>query len=253
MLSLQGRDEPLGFDSPSGKGDSVPVNLHRLLTVTLAGLAFVLFRQQAFLQAENRVWNFDKDNAQSLLQGWLFAVTGQGTKGTWGVLAEPSAPSQPNVLAQTSKDITDYRFPVAIVQNVDYQDPSLNVQFKTISGRVDQSAGLVWRYQDSKNYYVVRANALEDNVVLYKIESGKRSHLRPKGATGRGYGVKISVPRNAWNKLGVKVSGNVFVVSFNGQKLFEVEDNTFAERGKIGLWTKSDSVTCFDNLSVSGK
>jgi Domain of Unknown Function (DUF1080) len=226
--------------------------LRRLLTVTLAGLAFVWFHQPC-LRAETKAWNFDKDNAQSLSKGWIFALTGQGAKGSWGVLAEPTAPSQPNVLAQTSKDITDYRFPVAIVQNADYQDPSLIVQFKTISGRVDQSAGLVWRYQDAKNYYVVRANALEDNVVLYKIENGKRSHLRPKGATGRGYGVKIPVPRNAWNKLGVKVSGSVFVVSFNGQRLFEVEDSSFAERGKIGLWTKSDSVTYFDNLSVSGK
>jgi 3-keto-disaccharide hydrolase len=232
----------------------VSVSLQRLLTVTLAaGIAFVLFLHQPCLQAQTKAWNFDKDNAQSLSQSWLFALTGQGAKGAWGVLAESTAPSQPNVLAQTSKDITDYRFPVAIVQNVVYQDPTLNVQFKTISGRVDQSAGLVWRYQDVKNYYVARANALEDNVVLYKIENGKRSHLRPKGATGRGYGVKIPVPRNAWNKLGVKVIGNVFVVSFNGQRLFEVEDNTFAEGGKIGLWTKSDSVTYFDNLSVGGK
>jgi len=227
----------------------VPFNLHRFV----ASIALAWLFSPGFLRAESKTWNFDKDKAQSPPQGWLSALTGQGAKGAWVVLPDSTAPSPPNVLAQTSKDITDYRFPLAIVENSSYQDPILSVQFKTISGRVDQSAGLVWRCQDAKNYYVVRANALEDNVVLYKVESGKRSHLRPKGATGRGYGVKITVPRNTWNKLAVKVSGNVFVVSFNGQKLYEVEDGTFTEAGKVGLWTKADSVTYFDNLSVSGK
>jgi hypothetical protein len=231
----------------------VPLNLQRFSPITFGILLLGLFCFPGFLPAQTKTWNFDKDNVQSLPQGWLFALTGQGAKGVWVVLADSTAPSPPNVLAQTSKDITDYRFPIAIVENATYQDPNLVVQFKTISGRVDQSAGLVWRCQDAKNYYVVRANALEDNVVLYKVENGKRSNLRPKGATGRGYGVKIAVPRNAWNRLGVKVSGNLFTVSFNGQKLYEVEDNTFAEAGKVGLWTKADSVTYFDNLSVSGK
>jgi len=232
----------------------VLVNAHRFLRATPSiFVVVVLLTNPASPQAQTKTWNFDKDNVQSLPQGWLSALTGQGAKGTWAVQTDSTAPSQPNVLAQTSKDITDYRFPMAIVQNANYQDPSLSVQFKTISGRVDQGAGLVWRYQDTKNYYVVRANALEDNVVLYKVENGKRSHLRPKGATGRGYGVKIAVPRNIWNKLGVKVSGSVFVVSFNGQRLYEVEDNTFSEAGKVGLWTKADSVIYFDNLSVSGK
>jgi Domain of Unknown Function (DUF1080) len=229
-------------------------DFYRSLRAALSTFAaVVLITHPGSLQAETKTWIFDKDTVQSLPQGWLSVLTGQGTKGTWVVLADPTAPSQPNVLAQTSKDITDYRFPVAIVQNANYQDPSLSVQFKTISGRVDQSAGLVWRCQDAKNYYVVRADALKDNVVLYKVENGKGSHLRPKGATGRGYGIKIAVPRNVWNKLGVKVSGNVFVVSFNGQKLYEVEDSTFSEAGKVGLWTKADSVIYFDNLSVSGK
>jgi hypothetical protein len=205
------------------------------------------------LHAQTKTWNFDKDKVQSLPQSWLSSLTGHGAKGVWVVLADSTAPSQPNVLAQTSKDITDYRFPVAIVQNVSYLDPNLNVQFKTIAGRVNQSAGLAWRCQDAKNYYVVLADALKDNVVLYKVVSGKRSSVRPKGATGRGYGVKTAVPRNTWNKLGVKVTGNLFVVAFNGKKLYEVEDNTFVEAGKIGLWTEADSVTYFDNLTVTGK
>jgi 3-keto-disaccharide hydrolase len=231
----------------------VLANLLRICTIAHLSLIVLLCTQQRFLLAGTKIWNFDKDAAQTPPQGWLLALTGQGAKGTWVVLADATAPSPPNILAQTSNNITDYRFPVAVVQSTSYQDLDLSVQFKTISGRVDQGAGLVWRYQDAKNYYVVRANALEDNVVLYKVENGKRSHLRPRGATGRGYGAKIAVPRNVWNKLAVKVSGNLFIVSFNGQKLYEVEDNTFGGAGKIGLWTKSDSVIYFDNLTVSSK
>jgi hypothetical protein len=231
----------------------VKLNLHRLFPAAIGVPAIALFCFSSLLHAQTKAWNFDKDNVQSLPQSWLSALTGHGAKGVWVVLQDSTAPSQPNVLAQTSKDITDYRFPVALVQNASYQDPALSVQFKTISGRVDQSAGLVWRCQDSKNYYVVLADALKDNVVLYKVVTGKLSSLRPKGATGRGYGAKTAVPRNTWNKLGVKVTGSLFMVSFNGRKLYEVEDSTFAESGKIGLWTKADSVTYFDNLSVSGK
>ena len=122
---------------------------------------------------------------------------------------------------------------------------------KPVSGREDQAAGLVWRYRDSDNYYVVRANALEDNVVLYKVERGKRSDLRAKGAGLLSYGRKIDVPSGAWSSLRVVARGSVFVVHFNDQVLFEVEDLTFTQPGKVGVWTKADSVTYFDDLAVA--
>ena len=111
----------------------------------------------------------------------------------------------------------------------------------------------MWRFHDANNYYIVRANALENNVVLYKVQNGKRISLAPKGTSEKTYGVKASVPGNTWNKLGVAVKGNLFTVFFNDQKLFEVEDNTFAEAGKIGLWTKADSVIYFDDLTAEGE
>src|SRR5262249_4796536 len=122
----------------------VPVNLYRPSPTIFAISLFVLLFFAGSLKAQTKTWNFDKDTVQSLPQSWLSALTGHGAKEVWVVLQDSTAPSQPNVLAQTSKDITDYRFPVAIVQNASYQDPALSVQFKTISGRVDQSAGLVW-------------------------------------------------------------------------------------------------------------
>jgi hypothetical protein len=217
------------------------------------GLVLTLCMSASSSFAESKIWNFDKDKTQALPPGWLSEHTGRGTKGNWLVLADPSAPSQPNVLAQTSADNTSYRFPLAIVDNTSYKDLDMSVRFKTISGKEDQGAGLVWRYQDANNYYIVRGNALEDNVVLYKVENGKRIPLAPKGTAPGTYGVKHKVPGNAWNRLSLKVKGNLFEVSFNDQKLFEVEDNTFPDAGKVGLWTKADSVIHFDDFTVEGK
>jgi hypothetical protein len=202
--------------------------------------------------AKAKTWSFDKEKVQKLPPGWLSEHTGQGSQGNWKVVADPTATSQPNVLAQLSDDATNYRFPLAIVETY-YKDVVLSVRFKTISGARDQGAGLVWRFRDPNNYYVVRANALENNVVLYKMQEGKRISLAPKGTPEKTYGVKTRVPGNTWNKLGVQVKGSLFTVSLNGQKLFEVEDNTFAEAGKIGLWTKADSVIYFDDLTADGE
>jgi hypothetical protein len=115
---------------------------------------------------------------------------------------------------------------------------------------VDQAAGLVWRYQDGKNYYIVRANALENNVVLYKVENGKRADLKPVGFGLFAYGKKAKVLREQWNELQVMTKGKRFDVSLNGESLFTVEDETFSQPGRVGLWTKADSVTYFDNLTI---
>ncbi len=114
-------------------------------------------------------------------------------------------------------------------------------------------AGLVWRYQDANNYYVVRANALEDNVVLYKMEQGKRSDLKPKDASFFSYGKDAPVPAQRWNTLRVTVRGQHFSVWLDGEHLFDVEDETFSGAGRVGLWTKADSVTAFDSLTLHGR
>ena len=225
----------------------------RYFGICLPTAFLILWASTHALLGDSKTWNFDKDKTQSLPPEWLSEHTGRGTKGNWLVLADPSAPSQPNVLAQTSADNTSYRFPLAIVVNTNYKDLDMSVRFKTISGKEDQGAGLVWRYRDANNYYIVRANALEDNVVLYKVENGKRIPLAPKGTPPNTYGVKHKVPGNAWNRLRLKVKGNLFEVSFNDKKLFEVEDNTFQDAGKVGLWTKADSVIHFDDFTVDGK
>jgi hypothetical protein len=198
------------------------------------------------------IYNFDNDAPGKLPAKFHASLTGKGVAPAWEVKADSSAPSQPNVLAQISTDKTGYRFPLAIADDGSFRDLDLSVKFKAISGNEDQAAGLVWRLKDANNYYIVRANALENNVVLYKVENGKRTDLPLKGE-GRTYGKKTNVPKAQWSELRVVAAGNLFEVFLNGNKLYEVEDNTFTEAGKVGLWTKADSVTYFDDLRVTAK
>jgi hypothetical protein len=139
-------------------------------------------------------------------------------------------------------------YPLALKEGTIIKDGFVEARFKPISGSDDRAGGLVWRAKDANNYYVVRANALEDNVVLCKTLNGTRSSLDVVGQKG-GYGVKVAVPSNQWHTLRVEFAGTHFKVSFNGQPLFEVEDSTFTVAGMVGLWTKADSVTAFGDIS----
>lgn len=199
------------------------------------------------------VISFDTAHPGSLPDGWTVAMTHKGGAPRWEVVKEDSAPSKPNVFAQTSSDLTAGRFPLAVYEKARVKDGTLSVRFKSISGEADQAAGLVWRYRDQDNYYIVRANALEDNIVLYKVENGQRLALAPKGSPSKTYGVRHTVPRLTWCTLSVSFHGSVFTVSFNGEHLFEVDDATFTGAGKVGLWTKADSVTYFDDFQWVGR
>lgn len=203
--------------------------------------------------AETHRFGFDKDAVGKAPAAFKAARTGQGAEGAWIVEAVADAPSAPNAVKQTSTDDTSYRFPVLVAAEVQTVNGTLSVRFKTISGRVDQAAGLVFRYLDENNYYIVRANALERNVVLYKLEKGKRSSLAPKGTPAGTYGVDQEVPGGQWSTLSVRFEGPLFTVSFNGKKIFEVDDRTFTEAGRVGVWTKADSVTLFDDLTLESE
>lgn len=180
---------------------------------------------------------------------WRLTMTDGGDPPRWQIGNDATSPAGARVLAQLSEDRTSGRFPLAIHPAAEVENGAISVRFKPVSGRVDQAAGLVWRYRDENNYYVVRANALEDNVVLYKVENGRRSPLGPVGRSDD-YGVKRPVPAEQWSTLGVVFDGSRFTVSFDGEALFEVVDATFTERGRVGLWTKADSVTYFDGFEI---
>ncbi|HET7607044.1 MAG TPA: hypothetical protein VFL84_00085, partial [Gammaproteobacteria bacterium] len=123
------------------------------------------------------------------------------------------------------------------------------VRFKPVAGTIDRAAGLVWRYRDENNYYLVRASALEDNVALYKIEGGRPVSLEPAGKGGE-RAVAYLVPAGRWSTLRVAFMAARFVVSLDSKPLFEVEDTTFTGPGKVGVWTKADSVTYFDEFDL---
>jgi hypothetical protein len=213
---------------------------------TMKYVPLVLMVTVMTLHSATRKVDFSQDAVDQPPKGFEFAHTARvGRPGKWIVQNEGTN----KVLAQTDADSTRSRFPVAVLSDVVTADSDLSVRFKPISGRVDQAAGLVWRYQNQDNYYIVRANALEDNVVLYKVENGRRTDLPVKGE-GRTYGKKTEVPAGQWSTLRVVAAGRLFEVYFNGAKLYEVEDATFSQPGKVGVWTKADSVTQFDDLTV---
>jgi len=172
------------------------------------------------------------------------ARTGQGSEGKWEVMADPTAPSKPNVVAQTSTDKTDYRFPLLISDEGSFKDLELSVKFKAVAGEVDRAAGLVFRLQDANNYYVVRANAAEDNYRLYHVIKGSRRQFA---------GANFKVTSGEWHEIRVECIGNKIICYYDGQRKIEATDDTFKDAGKIGLWTKADSVTYFDDLVVKAK
>lgn len=193
---------------------------------------------------------FDTTPAGKLPPGWTVAREAPAAK--WEVLRDASAPSRPNVLAQLSVDGKESHCPLAILNTVHYRDGEVGVKFKTIAGKADQAAGIVWRYKDPGNYYLVRVNAIENNIAMYKVEGGNRVALVPRGRSAKTYEVRHKIP-HTWNVLKVSFKRSRFEVYFDHKKVFEVEDATFLQPGKVGLWTRADSVTYFDDFQVSGR
>jgi hypothetical protein len=191
--------------------------------------------------------NFERDAIGASPKGWTLTMTGKGTP-KWTVERDETAPSKGHVLKQSGKAT----YPLALKQGTNVKDGFVEIKFKAVAGSEDRAGGVVWRAKDANNYYVVRANALEDNVVLYKTVNGVRSSLDIVGRKG-GYGTKVAVPANQWHTLRVEFAGPGFKVIFNGRVLFEVEDNTFAEAGMVGLWTKADSITTFADFAYGEK
>lgn len=183
--------------------------------------------------------NFDDAKPGQPPPGWTATQTGEGAA-KWTVEKDDTAPSKPNVLKQSGE--ADY--PVCILDSGNLKDGFVEVKFKAVSGKEDQAAGIVWRAKDKDNYYIARANALEDNVTIYHTINGKRTEKKR---------LKTKVAPNQWHTLRVDFQGNAFKVSLNGKPAFEWEDDTFKERGKVGLWTKADSVTLFDDFTFGGK
>jgi hypothetical protein len=187
-------------------------------------------------------WTFDRDSAGLPPGAYTFGRTGSGRPGRWVVRAAADAPSEPNVLAQEDTDGTDNRFPVAVEDTLRFADASVSVRCKPVSGRVDQACGIVWRYRDENNYYLARANALENNVNFYYVKDGRRREVEGSGVT---------VTSGTWHQLRADMRGDHVGVFFDGAKVIDARDTRFSAPGRVGVWTKADSHTLFDDLTAS--
>ncbi|MCD6303875.1 MAG: hypothetical protein J7M21_02815 [Planctomycetes bacterium] len=182
------------------------------------------------------MFNFDSDKAGKLAAGFTKGV------GNWKVVADKTAPSKPNVLAQTAKN-GRRMYNVTLAAKTNLLDVDITVSIKAVSGECDQGGGLVWRAADAHNYYVCRWNPLEDNYRFYKVVKGKRSMIATANLNAK----------PGWHEVRAVMKGNKVTCYFDGKKYLEATDDTFKGPGKVGLWSKADAVSHFDDLTVSGK
>jgi len=173
--------------------------------------------------------------------GFQFARTGQGDLGRWIVVSDETS-SAGRAIEQSSTDRTDYRFPLAILDSIVAKNVDVSLKFKPVAGHVDQAGGIAVRVLDGDNYYVVRANALEDNVRFYRVVKGRRQEID---------GVNTKVTTGEWHSLGLIAQGDHVTIKFDGKTLFTTSDKTFPGAGKVALWTKADSVTRFDQIAIN--
>jgi hypothetical protein len=190
----------------------------------------VLAARAAFAETDD----FDRYARGAAPDGWMCGVTGKGTP-RWTAEADPSAPSAPNVLRQSAAGT----FPWCVKKSASVADGFVEVKFKPERGKEDQAGGLVWRWKDGDNYYVARANALENNVSLYYTENGRRNTLKY---------VDAPVARNQWHALRVEFASQRIRVIFNGKPYIEMDDARISGPGAVGVWTKADSVTAFEDF-----
>src|SRR6266542_6886934 len=178
--------------------------------------------------------SFDQDTAGTVPAGWRAGVTGRGSP-KWSVEADTTAPSKPNVLRQSGSGT----YPWCVKQDTSFADGYVEVKFKPISGKEDQAGGLVWRWKDGDNYYVARANALENNVSLYYTQNGRRNTIKY---------VDAPVAKNQWHTLRVEFMAKRNQLSLEGTIYIEVDDERIVGIGSVGVWSKADSVTAFDDF-----
>jgi hypothetical protein len=207
----------------------------RALVAVLLGFGAILMTRVAVADTVN----FDDFATGGPPPGWTATQTGSGAA-KWTVERDDTAPSKPNVLKQSGQAT----FPICIKDDTSIRDGFVEVKFKPISGKIDRAGGLIWRAKDSNNYYIARANALEDNVTIYHTVNGRRTEKKR---------THTKVTSNEWHSLRVDFQGNHFTVTFDGKKAIEWDDDTFKEAGKVGVWTKADSVTLFDDFSYGAR
>ncbi len=202
------------------------------------------------------LFNFDESAGAGSLTNFHAALLGDGRPVAWQVVQDevPSAfapltdkaqnTARQSVLAQTSQDLTDERFPMFVYEGEKFRDFKFTTRFKMVSGVLEQMAGVVFRFQNTSNFYVVRVSALGKNIRFYKVVDGARSDP---------IGPACDVAPGVWHQLAVQCEGTQITIWLDGRLVMPaLGDNTFAE-GKLGFWTKSDAVSYFADAAVDYK
>lgn len=192
-------------------------------------------------EKNGRRWDFDKDAVGKLPPGWIIKQNNPTKElATWAVEPDPKAPSKPNVFSLKTEN-GDATFNLAIIEKTSYKDLDLSVKIRGNAGKEDQGGGLIWRCKDENNYYICRINPLENNYRVYKVVDGKRKMLKSTEAV---------TPTAQWVTLRVTMRGGEILCYLDGKKMLEAADDTFKDAGMIGLWTKADASSSFDDLTV---
>jgi len=227
----------------------IPASLMTLGIVAMFGYA----NAQAQVGTDNKLPSKDKTNSTLLTfdtvasgklpLGWKAdATNSKGALPTWKVIKDTTAPSGDHVLAMTNPNQAfGSTFNISWTNNISFLDGEIEVRFKAVKGEGDQGGGVIWRAQDNNNYYIARFNPLEDNFRIYYVRDGMRKTLAD---------AKISLPSGKWNTLKIVQHGDRFEGYLNDKKLLEGTDTLFIKAGGVGLWTKADAVTSFDDFSV---
>jgi hypothetical protein len=209
----------------------------------LALFVVLLLAGAGRVEEKTKALAFDKADLGKTPGGWKTPDTGKGAAGEWKVQADKTAPSKSGyVLTQTASSPRAL-FNLCVAETPSVQDVELSVAFKALEGKVDQGGGVVWRYQDAKNYYVARMNPLEDNYRLYKVVAGVRKQLDTKEG--------LKAKAGEWHTISIRMVGDKIECSFDGKKLLTGKDDTFKSKGQVGLWSKADARTAFDSLTVN--
>jgi hypothetical protein len=203
-------------------------------TKRAAGTALAGMLATALLAAEEtkRTWTFDDDVSGQIARGFTNEV------GEWSVVASDKG----QALAQSAKN-PNAVFNITLISDTNAKDVDLSVRMKAVAGDTDQGGGLVWRAKDARNYYLARYNPLEDNYRLYKVVNGKRTLIQNADITHT----------DGWHTLRVTMTGDQIACYYDGKKFLEARDTTFPGAGKIGLWSKADAQSQFDDLTLAGK
>ncbi|MBI5185208.1 MAG: hypothetical protein HZA01_05720 [Nitrospinae bacterium] len=192
--------------------------------------------------SESHLWNFDKETAGKPPKGFSNQAAGPENPGRWKVVEDKTAPTPPHAFAQASSENSGDRFNLAVIEDTEYGNLALEIKLKAVSGKEDQGGGPIWRYQDPDNYYIARVNPLENNFRVYKVVNGNRKQLST---------ANLKIASGEWHTIKIINKDDKIECYYDERLYLEARDGAF-KKGKIGLWTKADAITYFDNLEVEG-